>query len=143
MLLSKACIYGLRAGLFIASQPHDEYISIRMMSEKLGISFHFLTKILQQLTAEGILTSLKGPNGGVKLAAPVESISLQHIVEAIDGPSLLTECVLGLSECGKTTPCPLHESWARTRESIRHMLGDTTLVELADKLSKKNMRIAD
>lgn len=51
MLLSKSCIYGLRATLFLSAREQDGFIPIREMSEKLEISFHFLTKILQQLTA--------------------------------------------------------------------------------------------
>lgn len=142
MLLSKACIYGVRAALFMASQPSDEYISIKEMSNKLGISFHFLTKILQQLTAEGIMHSYKGPKGGIKLASPINNITLQKIVEAIDGPELLTECVLGLPECGKAKPCPLHDSWAKTREGIRRMLSETDLEKLALDLADNNYRLA-
>src|SRR5690625_822907 len=65
MLLSKACVYGLRAALFLAVNETDKYTPIRPMSEKLEISFHFLTKIMQQMTAKGILESYKGPNGGI------------------------------------------------------------------------------
>lgn len=141
MLLSKSCVYGLRASLFLASSEKDEYISIRKMSDSLDISFHFLTKILQQLTAADLLESHRGPSGGVRLTRPGDDISLIEIVFAIDGPDLLTECALGLPGCGIEKPCPLHEKWASTRDSIRRMLDDTTLDELSRKGKEGNLRL--
>ncbi len=63
MVLSNACTYGVLASLFVtreASRSKD-YVSIGRMSKELNISFHFLAKILQQLTSAGILVSMKGP----------------------------------------------------------------------------------
>ncbi|WP_199222861.1 RrF2 family transcriptional regulator [Rhodohalobacter mucosus] len=143
MLLSKSCVYGLRASLYLASKDEDEFTPIKIMSEKLEISFHFLTKILQQLTADGLLESFKGPKGGVKLTKPGSKIALIDVVLAIDGPRLLTECVLGLPGCGLKNPCPLHDKWAVTRDSIRVMLQNTTLKDLAEKGKLENLRLTE
>lgn len=141
MLLSKSCVYGLRASLYLASNYNGEYISISRLSEKLDISFHFLTKILQQLTAAGLLESLKGPKGGVRLTKSGKDISLLEIVVAIDGVDLFTECVLGLPGCGVEKPCPMHDMWAKTRNEIKEMLETTDLLEMAQKGKKGNLRI--
>ncbi len=141
MLLSKSCVYGLRAALYLANQEKGKFIPIRQMSDKLGISFHFLTKILQQLTAEGILESFKGPNGGVRLVRTGSEIPLMDVVVAIDGSKLLTECALGLPGCGVKAPCPIHDKWAETRDSIREMLENSTLTELVRKGREENLRL--
>lgn len=141
MLLSKACVYGLRSSLYLASNQNGEYVSIREMSEKLDISFHFLTKILQQLSAAGLMESQKGPKGGVRLTKSGSQVSLYEIVAAIDGVELFTECALGLPGCGTKKPCPLHEKWSGTRDGIREMLERTDLVELAKKGKSMNLRI--
>ncbi len=143
MLLSKSCVYGLRATLYLASKEKEEFIPIKRMSEKLEISFHFLTKILQQLTADGLLESFKGPNGGVRLTKAPQKIALIDVVLAIDGPKLLTECALGLPGCGLKNPCPLHDKWAVTRDSIRDMLANTSLTDLAEKGKAENLRLTD
>ncbi|MGM0460546.1 MAG: RrF2 family transcriptional regulator, partial [Bacteroidota bacterium] len=106
MLLSKSCVYGLRATLYLATKDREEFTPIKQLSDKLEISFHFLTKILQQLTADGMLESFKGPNGGVRLMKPGGKIALIDVVLAIDGPEILTECALGLPGCGLKNPCP-------------------------------------
>lgn len=141
MLLSKSCVYGLRASLFLATRKYGEYVPIRKMSDKLEISFHFLTKILQQLTSEGIMESLKGPNGGIRLSRDGKKVPLVDIVVAIDGPGLLTECALGLPGCGTKNPCPLHDKWAETRDEIKDMLENTTLTELVKKGQTENLRL--
>lgn len=141
MLLSKSCVYGLRAALYLAARDDNEYVPIREMSDKLEISFHFLTKILQQLTGEGMLESYKGPNGGVRLTRSGEDISLMEVVMAIDGDYMLTECALGLPGCGVMKPCPIHEKWAETRDGIRNMLESTTLTELTKKGKDLDLRI--
>lgn len=141
MLLSKSCVYGLRSALFLANQEKGKFIPIRKMSDKLEISFHFLTKILQQLTAEGLMESFKGPNGGVRLVHTGNDVHLMDIVIAIDGPQLLTECALGLPGCGEKAHCPIHDKWAETRDAIREMLEESTLTELVQKGKAENLRL--
>lgn len=141
MLLSKSCVYGLRASLYLASKQDGKYYSIREMSEKLDISFHFLTKILQQLTSDGLLESYKGPNGGVRLSSKGKKATLFDLVIAIDGPGLFTECTLGLPGCGSEEPCPLHNSWIDTRASIENMLKRTNLTKIAEEGKEKHFRL--
>lgn len=141
MLLSSACIYGLRASVYLASSSNENYTSITQISDDLGISRHFLTKILQQLTQAGLMESMKGPKGGVRLTASPEEIYILEIVAAIDGMELLTECVLGLPGCGIEKPCPFHEKWADTRDEIRKMLSETSLHNLVQRGREGNLRI--
>ena len=143
MLLSKSCIYGIRASLYLASKQPEEFNSIREMSESLDISFHFLTKILQQLTAQELMESYKGPNGGLKLSQKGRSATILDVVTAIDGPEMFTECALGLPGCGSSKPCPLHDSWAITREHIKSMLSQTTLVEISREGKSNNFRLTE
>lgn len=143
MLLSKSCLYGVRAAMYMATLEQSEYVTIQQISEKLNISFHFLTKILQTLTENNIMVSYRGPKGGVALARPSKDIKLIEIVDAIDGTHIFSECIFGLPGCGNMTPCPLHGEWEREREKIRRMFSDTTLAILADKINVFNLRISD
>lgn len=143
MLLSKSCVYGLRASIYLATKDNSEFVPIKKMSETIEISHHFLTKILQQLTAQGLLVSYKGPNGGVRLKKPASEITLMDVVLAIDGPDLLTECALGLPGCGHQNPCPLHDKWATTRDSIRKMLENSSLEYLVERGKKEDLRLTN
>lgn len=141
MLLSKSCAYALRASIYVAAVSNGYYVSVNQTSKKLDISFHFLTKILQRLTQNGLMESMKGPNGGVKLKRPAEQIYLADIVKLIDGEELLVECALGLPGCGTAKPCPLHHQWADTRDVIKQMLEGTTIADLVREGREGKLRI--
>ena len=143
MILSKTCDYAMRAAFYIADHQDRKFVPIREVSEKLEISFHFLTKILQILTQKKIMSSFKGPNGGVTLARPAESILLTEIVKAIDGPKVYEECILGLDQCGDENPCPLHNNWAGIRQQIQDLFYHTSLADIADKIKNNEFRITN
>ncbi len=143
MILSKSCIYGIRAATYIATQKSRKFIPIKEVSNQLDISFHFLTKILQELTKSEIMVSYRGPSGGIGLAKPPETISLYDIVKVLECSEVFETCILGLPGCGQLTPCPLHEKWGKSREEIKSIFTQTTLAELAQDITKLNLRLTD
>ena len=143
MLFSKACTYAVRASILITLKEMEgerKFIPLRELSDELGLSFHFLTKIMQKLTEAHLLDSYRGPNGGVGFVRPAREIKLIEIVDAIDGMDILTECALGLPGCGEETPCPLHNVWAKRREDLKKMWSSTTLGSLARDISVNSLR---
>ena len=142
-MLSKSCVYGIRALLYLTLNDKTQFVSIKEISDKLDISFHFLTKILQILTQNGLVESFKGPKGGVRLARGPENISILDIIMLIDGDGLFEQCILGLPGCQDKQPCPLHYDWKDQREQIRHNFKTTDLKSLAIKIKKDDLRLYD
>ncbi len=141
-VLSKSSIYGLRALLYIVSQKTwNEYVSIRELSEKLDISFHFLTKILQTLTQRNILESYRGPHGGITLKVPPDQIYLIDIVKILEGDDFFDKCLLGLPGCGEKAPCPMHEFWKEVKAKLRDEFETTTLADLGSNINHRSLRL--
>lgn len=136
IIFSRQCEYALQAVMYLALKPEDEMTSIKELTQKLDTPYHFLGKILQNLTHKGLLKSLKGPSGGFALALPSEKINLLQIIEAIDGASFTQGCILGFPECSKTDPCALHDQWGSSRDSIIAMLKAKSVAEMANKMKK-------
>jgi len=132
MIFSRACEYAIQAVLYLARQKNDSFVSIKEIADKTDISFHFLGKILQKLTQQGLLNSYKGPRGGVSLAKPAQKITPLDIVEAIDGLDFCYKCVVGLPECNEQHPCDLHYKWSQIRQDICDMLSGKSIAELID-----------
>ena len=130
MILSKACEYGLRATLYLASVPAGTYVASRTISDDLGLPYPFFAKVVQTLSHAGILASHRGPSGGVALAQDASDLTLGEVVTAIDGTGLFTECVLGLPGCGHEKPCPLHAQWTPTRDRIHELFQTATIASL-------------
>jgi len=142
-ILSTTCLYGIRASLFVASlQDERKYVPINHISSELGISFYFLTKILQRLTHHKLMVSYRGPNGGVALAKPAREISLMDMIRAIEPDHDLDGCILGLPGCGEKVPCPLHDKWGVVRDGIKSVFEDTNLADLGRKIKDDGLRIA-
>lgn len=142
MFLSKSCIYGIQAAIFVSARDKDAYVSINTIAQELNISFHFLTKVLQQLTQAGIMSSYRGPRGGVALNTPSESVLLYDIIAAIDGTEVFTECMLGLPGCGHAEPCPAHDHWIEVRLRFTTIAKSVTLKSLGEKATELNVRLA-
>ena len=143
MLFSKGCSYAIRAALLVAVKENREgrkFIPIKELADELGLSFHFLTKIMQVLTEAEIMESFRGPNGGIGLARDAKQISLIQIISAVDGMSLFSGCALGLPDCGEAKPCPLHQAWSKRREELKRMFERTTLATLALDIGSNAMR---
>jgi Rrf2 family iron-sulfur cluster assembly transcriptional regulator len=133
---SRHCEYALQATLYLALRPQGEMISIKELSKKLKIPYHFLGKILQDLSRKGLLVSLKGPTGGFALAKPPGDITLFEIVEAIDGAEFTRSCVLGFRECSGRHPCAVHEEWEEMRDRLHQMLATKSVGQLAMEMRK-------
>lgn len=142
ILFSRQCEYALQAVLYIALKPVGEMTSIKELTRKLRIPYHFLGKILQNLAGRGLLTSNKGPGGGFALALPASEITLFHIVEAIDGTEFMRSCVLGFPDCSGANPCAVHEKWGALRDAIYQMLVSKNIAQMATEMNKPEYRSA-
>lgn len=140
LIFSRQCEYALQAVLFLALQPPEKMTSIKVLAKRLDIPFPFLAKILQNLSRQGLLASLKGPTGGFTLARPARDITLFHIVKAIDGDGFMHNCVLGFPDCSGKNPCSVHENWGGLREAIYQMLISKNIAEMAKDTRKPKFR---
>jgi Rrf2 family protein len=87
MKLTRASSYALHAVAFMASQKQqDKPVASHHIAEDRGIPDRFLLKVLKPLVTARVLLSIKGPNGGYRLARKPSEISMLEIVEAVDGP---------------------------------------------------------
>ena len=141
VIFSRQCEYALQAVVFLALKQNGEMTPIKALSKKLDIPYHFLGKILQDLTYKGLLMSLKGPTGGFKLGMPAKDITLARIVDAIDGMGFSTSCVLGFAECSEEKPCAAHTQWKELREGILAMLMNKNVLEVAADMHKPEYQL--
>lgn len=130
-MFSKSCEYGLQAILYIALHAkNDRRIGLQEIASEQDIPAHFLSKILQILVKNKMLSSIKGPNGGFVLNRPANKISLLEVIAAIDGLDIFDKCGIGLKECSDSHPCPIHNKFKFLRENIRQSLQSETLADL-------------
>jgi Rrf2 family iron-sulfur cluster assembly transcriptional regulator len=137
-MLSNSCRYGIRAVIYLASQPlSNGKTGIKQISKILIFQHHFLAKILQLLAKQKILSSSKGPHGGFSLLKDPRKITLLDIVNTIDGYDTFTDCIMHNGSCegvekeGKH--CPLHKDYEKSRKSLLNFSVTRTIHELVIK----------
>lgn len=87
MKLTRASSYALHAVAHMATQkPQDKPVASHTIAQLRGIPERFLLKVLKPLVSIRVLSSVKGPNGGYRLARNPGDISVLEIIEAVDGP---------------------------------------------------------
>lgn len=132
-MFSKACEYGIKAIIFIATESlQDERVKMGDIIKKVDSPEAFTAKILSTLVKAGIVESLKGPHGGFQISQNrMKQIMLSEVVFILDGDSIYKGCGLGLEECSSVQPCPLHDHFAEIRDQLKKMLETTSIYELA------------
>jgi Rrf2 family protein len=86
MKLTRASSYALHAVAYMAAQKHDKPVASHHIAQARGIPERFLLKVLKPLVSARVLMSVKGPNGGYRLARTPSEISMLEVLEAVDGP---------------------------------------------------------
>src|SRR4051794_15527683 len=86
MKLTHASSYALHAVVFLASQKENRPVASHQIAKARGIPERFLLKVLKPLVSARVLASIKGPNGGYRLARSANEMTMLEIVEAVDGP---------------------------------------------------------
>ena len=102
MQITRQADYAVRAMVYLAQLGPvkvNERAATGKIAQEKSIPPSFLAKIVSQLSVAGLLQTSRGARGGVSLAKPAEAISLLDVVEAIDGPILLNDCVGEMSTC--------------------------------------------
>lgn len=129
--LSKKADYGLIAMKHLAVRADLGSSSAREIAESYAIPIELLAKVLQRLVRRGLLASQQGTRGGYQLARPPAEISVADVIQAIEGPVIVTACSTHIGQCGQFSTCNVRDPLRRVRERILSALGECTIAELA------------
>jgi Rrf2 family protein len=129
--ISEAASLGIHTMVLMTSNPTHLFTTSSIASD-LAVSEAHLAKVLQRLTKEGFVESVRGPSGGFHLSTNPATTSLMQIYEAIDGPFDNHECLLGTRECRRNS-CVFGSMAKSIGDQVKHYLSETTLAQLVEK----------
>lgn len=128
--LSKKSDYGLIAVRHLAMHHGSGAASAKDIAQAYGIPQPLMAKVLQRLARKGLLVSQHGSNGGYALARPPIKISALEVINAIEGPLMITSCVTSRGECFQTPRCTVREPLQKVNESIISALSSLSMAEM-------------
>lgn len=130
-MLSKTAEYALRAvtSLGAAEKP----CSADVLAERTRVPRRYLTRVLQDLAAVGLVRSRPGPGGGYELAREPGALTILDVVNAVAPLERITSCPLGLKS--HTTLCPLHAELDNAYAATEQAFARVTIQQLLESAS--------
>jgi Rrf2 family protein len=130
MQITRQADYAVRAVLHLAQMKNGDRAATSIVAKEQHIPPSFLAKIISQLSIAGLLHTSRGARGGVTLAREPKDITLLEVIEAIDGPIQLNECVAADGACRFDEDCPIKSVWCEAQEELVARLKRTDVGQL-------------
>ena len=130
-MLSKTAEYALRAVACLGSS--GDPIAADVLAEQTKVPRRYLTRVLQDLAASGIVHSRPGPGGGYELATPSEKLTILDVINTVDPIQRIRECPLGLKSHQQL--CPLHAELDKAYAQTEAAFANVTIRDLTESTS--------
>jgi Rrf2 family protein len=124
--------YAVRILLALAKRGESTRISSADIQREMLIPKAFMTRIVAQLSRAGLLNTFPGRDGGLTLPHPASQITLRDVVEAFEGPILLSAClqVKGEDDCPFQANCSVRPKWGRVQVAMLREMASITFEDL-------------
>lgn len=124
--------YAVRALSYLAGQLPGSVVSRVDIEEKQDIPSYYLSKIMKDLVAGGLVRSHIGSKGGFSLARPAESISIKEVYETVERPISLMECLdKGEDYCFYCSVCGQRSVWDKAQSLLARYLASVSVGDIA------------
>ena len=133
MNIGRKVDYAVRALSYLAAQPHRWVVGSKEIAARQDIPTHYMSKIMKDLAAAGLVQSHVGCKGGFRLARPAESISLKEVYEAVEKPLSLMECLEKDHRCAYDSVCTQISVWERAQMLLADYLAGISIGSIADR----------
>lgn len=132
MKLSTKGRYGLRALIDLALYSENETVSIQSIARRQNISDSYLEQLMRKLRSAGLIVSVRGAQGGYKLARPANEISVGDVLRALEGSLEAVTCGGEDNSCQGADLCVTKFVWERINNSIRDTVDSIKLSQLVE-----------
>lgn len=130
MQLTREADYAVLAVIEVARHGR---MSAAEVARRQNMSSAFLGKIVGTLAKAGILTTRRGVGGGIALARPTDALTLLEVVEAVQGPFAINECLSHPGSCDRSAYCYVYPVWQKAQADLKAALD----VSIADILARE------
>lgn len=129
--------FAVTAMLDLALFEGEKPVTLAGISDRQSISLSYLEQLFSRLRKQGLVTSVRGPGGGYRLAKPHDEISVSEIIAAVDELIDATQCG-GHENCKEEGRCMTHDLWTSLNEKILEYLSGITLADLVENQRQPN-----
>ncbi len=134
-MLSKSTEYAIRALVFIQLRNWlQKRPGVSEIAKEIEAPEAYTAKILQSLTKNKLVDSMKGRGGGFFFNENQSNLTLYDVIHVIEGDACFHKCGFGLKQCNNENPCPLHEKYKVVRDGFFEIVKTETIKALSEKI---------
>ncbi len=137
MKISTKIRYGARAMLELAFRYGEGPIELKEIATKENISLKYLEQVINPLRAGGLVKAVRGSKGGYSLAKPPSEICLYDVIETLEGPLQLVDCLGDSKACSRVPSCVTRDIWKEVSDAISKICYSVTLEEMVNRKRDK------
>ncbi len=125
--------YAVRVILALATRDVGIRLPSTAIQKEMLIPKSYMSRIVAQLAKNGLVKTFAGRDGGLQLSRPSEKITLKDVVEAFEGPLLLSECmqVKNEDDCPFLSGCHVRTKWSRVQIAMLREMALISFLDLA------------
>jgi FeS assembly SUF system regulator len=130
--------------MLIMSQMAKDSLSIlsaTALADVLHLAPPTVSKILKMLSDAGLVTSIRGADGGYRLAKSAAEITVAEVIAAMEGELAMTECCESSSLCSINSMCAMRENWQKINKMIHSLLSGVSILDMLQPLSPVAMSL--
>jgi FeS assembly SUF system regulator len=132
MRLTSLADYAVVVMAAAARRPAGARLSAGLLADETGVPLPTAQKVMGRLAVAGLLQSARGTGGGFRLARAASGISLADIIEAVEGPIAMTNCITGsIHDCALEGSCRVKPHLNAANDAVRGALQGVSLATLA------------
>jgi Rrf2 family protein len=121
----------------LASHYGQGPIDLKEIAKKENISIKYLEQVINPLRADGLVKAMRGAKGGYSLAKPPSEICLYDVIETLEGPLNLLDCLGDPKACQRVSSCVTREVWKEVSDAMSKIFYSVTLEELVNRRREK------
>ena len=125
--------YGVRALVDLAQSQGDHPVQTAEIAGRQAIPEPYLDQLLTTLSKFGFIRSRRGPQGGHLLAKPPEDITLEMVMNTLEGTAAPLDCLHEPGECTLSSACAQREVWRSVEEAFQSVLSSTSVGDLVNR----------
>ena len=129
MQLTRAGEYAVKSLVHLAMQDNNTRVMASDVAAAQDIPVNFVRKILESLAKTGLVKSYRGAGGGFTLGRHATQITIRQIVEAVEGPLALNQCMMP-NACEQVNDCPMSHIWIEAQHAVEDVLGRYSLADV-------------
>lgn len=141
MKLSTRARYGTRALLDLARHAGEKPVQLKEIAGRQNISLHYLEHIITPLVGAGIIRSIRGARGGLKLTRHPKDVKLSEVIQLLEGAIAPVDCIGNPESCERADLCATRDVWCEMKKAIDVTLDSVTLQDLMEKQKRKEASV--